>query len=268
MSISITHNAGLFSCCTIALEQIMVFFNLNKRLPLQVDRKEQYLHYKQSPEQDLIPILFKETDDDIPYLQDSRITVDSKWFQWSDYKMIDFASVKPFVDKYFQPSNKVLERVAQLEQDYEINYENTVGVLYRGNDKQKECSIAPYLDFSKKILEVVQSDFGAQYKEDRIPRILVSPDETEFYDYMSKVWDTCFVSPSQWLHMPKDNNTAIFMHLPHNERPEHAINVLAMIIMISKCKHVISHTGNMSFWCAAYRGNVDNFHQFREDKWL
>lgn len=258
MSISITHNAGLFSCCTIALEQIMVFFNLNKRLPLQVDRKEQYLHYKQSPEQDLIPILFKETDDDIPYLQDSRITADSKWFQWSDYKLIDFASVKPFVDKYFQPSDRVLERIAQLEQDYEINYENTVGVLYRGNDKQKECSIAPYEEFDDKMSELFDVDI----------RYLVSPDETEFLNYVTANNPPNIISPSQWLHMPKDNNTAIFMHLPHNERPEHAINVLAMIIMISKCKHVISHTGNMSFWCAAYRGNVDNFHQFREDKWL
>lgn len=267
MSISITHNAGFFSCSSIALEQIMIYFNIHKCLPEIVDRTAQYEHYKEFPEQDLIPILFKQTDADIQYTQDAKLTNDNTWFQWTDYRLIDFVSVKPFVDKYFQPSDIVLERVAQLERDYEINYENTVGVLYRGNDKQKECSIAPYEAFTEKATDI-------QVCESIILEYLVSPDETEFLEhfkqkmYSDVIKDDFTCSPSQWLHMPKDSNTAIFMHLPHNERPEHAINVLAMIIMISKCKHVISHTGNMSFWCAAYRGNVDNFHQFREDQWL
>lgn len=264
----IIHNAGLFSCSSIALEEIMIYYNQYKKLPDAVRRETQYMYYKSAAWDNLIPLLFKETEDAIPYERDARITYDDKWFQWSDYKLIDFESVKPFVNKYFQPSDKVLERVAQLEQDYQIDYKNTVGVLYRGNDKQKECSIAPYEAFGQRIINVVKEDFGVQYKEDRIPRILVSPDETEFYDYMSNVWDARFVAPSQWLHMPKDSNTAIFMHLPHSERPEHAINTLAMIIMLSKCKHLVTHSGNMSFWCVLYRGHMNNVHQWREGQWI
>lgn len=31
--IKITHNAGFFSCCSVKLEHITNFINLNKRLP-------------------------------------------------------------------------------------------------------------------------------------------------------------------------------------------------------------------------------------------
>lgn len=262
------HGTGLFSCSSVALESLLIYFNTHKQLPDEFDRSASYMFYKNKPWDNLIPMLFKETDDEIPFTEPVEIVNENVWFQWSDYKNVNFAGLKPFIDKYFAPSDAVMDRVIQLERDYQIDYENTVGILYRGNDKVKECSIGGYEGFSNKAVEVVKEDFGFKYKEDRIPTILVSPDETEFYEYMKKVWDTCFISPTQWLHMPKDSNTAIFMHLPQNERPEHAINVLAMVVMLSKCKHLITHTGNMSFWCCLYRGNMDNVHQWREGQWL
>lgn len=263
----VRHNAGLFSCSSIALEDLMIYFNRHKQLPDDFDRHAQYMYYKHLPSDTLISMLFNETDTAIPYTGDVPITFDNVWFQWSDYKKINFAGLKPFVDKYFAPSEMVLNRVRDLEQQYNIDYENTIGVLYRGNDKVKECGIAGYEQF----IECANAiDFCKPFDADRgnYFKFLVSPDETEFLEYFNHNSPNKVICPTQWLHMPKDSNTAIFMHLPHSERPEHALNVLASIIMLSKCKHVITGTGNMSFWLALYRGNVNNFHQIREGQWL
>jgi hypothetical protein len=47
MDLKITHNAGFFSCSTIALNEIINFHNTYKYLP-KVDRTSQYEAYKDS----------------------------------------------------------------------------------------------------------------------------------------------------------------------------------------------------------------------------
>lgn len=259
------HGTGLFSCSSVALESLLIYFNTYKQLPDEFDRSASYMFYKNKPWDNLIPMLFKETDDEIPFTEPVEIVNENIWFQWSDYKNVNFAGLNPFIDKYFAPSDAVMDRVIQLERDYQIDYENTVGILYRGNDKVKECGIASYTEFKDKLCDVAIEHL--QDNQDK-PTVLLSPDETDFLTYMNDMMGKLLISPTQWLHMPKDSNTSIFMHLPQNERPEHAINVFAMVVMLSKCKHLITHTGNMSFWCCLYRGNMDNVHQWREGQWL
>lgn len=254
------HNAGFFSCSSIALEDLMVYYNIHGKLPDEFKRDAQYMHYKSQAADNLIPVLFAETDSEIRFTAPVEITSDKVWFQWSDYRLINFEGLKPFIDKYFAPSARVLERVAQLEQDYQIDYENTIGVFYRGNDKVKECSVAPYIDFKNKLDEIEELSNFAD--------VLIQPDETECLEYFKEHCGTALKHPEQWLHMPKDTGASIFMKLPQNERPEHAINLLASVIMLSKCKHLITHTGNMSFWACLYRGNMNNVHQWRNGQWI
>lgn len=260
MSHKVSHNAGFFSCSSIALEQVMIFFNLNKRLPLSYDRSEEYLHYKEHEKDNLIPVLFKETDIPIEYTHDVKITSEKNWFQWSDYRNLCFEDIKPFTDRYFAPSDIVMNRIAELEAKYNIDYDKTVGILYRANDKIKECSIAPYHVFAER---------AAFLGIDEDVKYLLSPDETQMLDFCKiTLGKERVIHPTEWQHMPKDSNTAIFMHLKGQDRVQHAINVLASIIMISKCKDVITGTGNMSMWLALYRGDTIGFHQWKDNNWL
>ena len=45
-------------------------------------------------------------------------------------------------------------------------------------------------------------------------------------------------------------------------RSELAIRLLAMTVLMSRMKFVVSHTGNLSAWIAIYRGRPDGFYQF------
>ena len=71
MTLTITHNAGFFSCCTIRLIEIVNFFNNNKNLPTIVDSSRQFDFYKSKPE-DLSKFYFTEKENNIEYNSDIK----------------------------------------------------------------------------------------------------------------------------------------------------------------------------------------------------
>lgn len=256
----ITHNAGFFSNNSIALLDIMVYFNENKCLPDLVDRHSQYSWYKSNPVQSLIGHFFAETDDNIPYEVRTEMTYAPEEPQYSDYSYINFEGVKPFVDKFFQPSQYILDKVKHLEEKYQIDYDNTVGVLYRGNDKNRETKIGSYSEFAIKFDDVVDID-------DETIKCLIAPDETEFLEYMQYGLSERLICMSETSHMPK-KDSCIPLELPLDERAEQACNFFATVLMLSKCKHLITHSGNIGFWAVLYRGNVTNVHQYLNGVWI
>lgn len=256
---AITHNAGFFSCCSIALTETIIDFNLNKGLA-DIDRTKQYSNYKSNPAQNLIPLYFNEGTQDIPYNGEARLTTDKTYFQFSDYRLLCFDEVKPFMDKFFTPSQHVLDIVEMYEKKYNIDYENTCGVLYRGNDKNRETTIASYEDFNQKTSDVIWEHSPAPV------RIFVLPDETEFLQFLQNQWENVF-TPDELPHMRK-KDSAMFFELPIHERAEYGAKFLAAIIVMSKCKHLITHSGNVSMWCVLYRGNTEGAHQWLNDRWI
>lgn len=250
--LKITHNAGLFSNATIALQQILMYFNEHRELPELVERHKQYLYYKSNPDENLIPVLFAETADAIPHIDRVDTHHEAIQQQYANYKGLHYGDLKPFIDKYFAPSETVLSRIAELEAKYSIDYENTCGVFYRGNDKNRETKIAGYQEFIDKAKEI------------NADKYLVLPDEAEFWDafYFPDVYKI-IETPM----MPR-KDSAIFYELPQNERTQHAIDFLALTIMLSKCKHLITHSGNCGYWCCLYRGHANNVYQYRNGVWL
>lgn len=259
----ITHNAGFFSCSTIALQDIVIYHRQNKKLPDIIDRGFQYSNYKSNPSATLIPHFFKEADFDIPFTDYYEISHDNSELQFSDYKKLDFERAKPFIDKFFQPSDKVMEYVAMYEQKYKIDYENTIGVFYRGNDKNRETKIAPYSEFTDKA-EQVYTDmylpFGDNY------RFFVLPDEFEFLEAMYALSKNV-ITPDE-LPICQNKDSAMFFELPYEQRADYAQRFFAAVIVMSKCKHMITHSGNCGLWATLYRGNSDNLHQWLNDKWI
>ena len=113
------HNAGFFSNCTIRLLDIISFFNLNKKLPDEVDSSEQFLHYKSYPGENMIPVYFNE--DSNVVLQCNHpvnIRMDCMAIQFDSYSNIDFKNVLPFVKKYFEPSDIVKIILSDFEEKY------------------------------------------------------------------------------------------------------------------------------------------------------
>lgn len=270
--LTVKHNAGFFSCCTIALQDIVIWHRHHRRLPDHVERSFQYAHYKHEPLQNLIPFFFNEQSFDIPFTEWYEISHDNIELQFSDYTKLDFAAAKPFIDKFFTPSQHVLDLVKIYEEKYSIDYENTAAVLYRSNDKVKECTIAPYSDFIGMANAKAYTHLADTQNQ---LRFLVLPDELEFLESFTEEVNKVsqpiingIFHIEETPNIRKNTNTANFYEIPTVDRAEYGAKFLAAIIVASKCKHLITHSGNVSMWCVLYRGNADNIYQWREGNWL
>ncbi len=253
------HNAGFFSCCSIRLIDIMIYFNLNKKLPDVVDSTEQFSHYKSYAQENLIPFYFLEKETSIEYTDRVDITLDQAEPQFSNYHNIRFSDIAPFVEKYFTPSTFVGDYAYFLKEKYRIDLENTCAVFYRGNDKNRETTVAPYSEFIKKAHQVLE-------KNPEI-RFLVQPDEGDFLTAFYKEF------PNNTFHFEEtpytDNrNSCMVFELPQADRKEYGMRYFAAVYILSQCKHLITHSGNGGNWALFYRGHSNNVYQWLINKWL
>lgn len=256
----ISHNAGFFSCNTIALQDIVIWSREHKHLPNEVNRHNQYSLYKHEPHSSLIDLYFAEQDNYIDCSTYFELTYENRELQYIDYRNLIFDNVTPFVRKYFAPSEHVMRIVEGYERDYNIDYENTCAVFYRGNDKNREASIAGYEEFVGKALDI-WADAGIEGM-----KFLVQPDETEFLEAFKSAHPNSF-NFAETPHISKQDS-AVFLQMPTEKRAEFAAYFMAAVIVMSKCKHMIIHTGNCALWAVLYRGNMNNVHQIRDGVWL
>jgi len=252
--LKITHNSGFFSCYSKRLEGIIWFFNKNKCLPDQVDSKEQFSLYKENSLDDLTSLYFQDNNINIEYKNTASFY---NYIQFFDYKKIDFKTLNPFIEKYFLPSNHVLDFVSFYETKYHINYDNTCAVFYRGNDKSTETNIASYEIFISKAREIKKQNSNTKF--------LLQSDETEFLEeFLKEFPDSIFIEEVP--HMNK-KNSSISHELPRIERAEFGVKFLAAVLVVSKCKYLITHSGNCGLWALLYRGNCDNVYQWLNNSW-
>lgn len=268
----LSHNAGFFSCCTIALCDIMSYFNMHHKLPDVVDRSFQFSFYKAVASDNLIPLFFNEDKEfnlsSLGFLKTVSggethysngrvdITHENVEAQYSDYKKLLLHQILPFVSAYFAPSDEILTRVTALKEKYNIDYANTCAVLYRGNDKVKEYPRATYDEFS-----IMAQEYHHSH------RFFVLPDENEFWDYFNSDYDNSF-KLDETPNINKDLDTANFYQIEQSKRADYAAWFLAAIIVASKCDKLITHSGNVSMWCVLYRGKTDGVHQWQNGKWI
>lgn len=252
--LKITHNAGFFSCFSKRLEAIIWFFNKNKRLPYLVDSQDQFSLFKSSPVQNLIPLFFKENEIKIEYKQHLDFYNDMQFLR---YEQLDFSGLRPFIEKYFSPSQEVERVVSEYEKKYHIDYHNTCVVFYRGNDKFTETKVAGYETFLSKAREFKLNNPTIKF--------LVQTDEAEFLEIFLKEFpNSLFFAETPVMSKKK---STIHDELPLDDRAEHGKTFFAAILALSKCRHIITHSGNGALWCVLYRGNMQNVQQYLNNSW-
>lgn len=258
------------------MQDVVIWSRQHKRLPDILDRHDQYSWYKSEPNQSLIDHFFKETDQYIYTGDWFELTEAKEELQFTDYKLLNFDMIAQFRDKYFMPSQYILDKVAFLEDKYKIDYENTCGVLYRGNDKNRETNIAGYDQFILKAMRqwldmTVIPEGDCTYTEivglPNKPCFLVAPDETEFLDAFKHSMPDYALCMEETAHMPK-KDSCIPLELPYAERAEQAANFFATVLMLSKCKYLITHSGNVSLWACIYRGHMNGVSQWLNGSWI
>jgi len=251
----IQHNYGFFSCCSVILHYLREYYNNNKRIPDDIDCSNVFGWYKPNSlmNTDIRYEYFDMSINiDIPYTVPFYFDINS---QYRNYKLFDFKALQPFITKYFSPSKQIKDIIIQIETKYNINYDTTCALFYRGNDKIIETTLSEYNDTIKMAKEIQALDPHI--------RFLIQSDETEYIERMIYEFGATntFYCKDEIRHMTKRRATVD--HIFRDKNYEYSKYFLALTIIMSKCKYVISGSnGNCSQWIALYRGNADNFYQY------
>jgi hypothetical protein len=249
--ITVTHNAGFFSCSTVCIKTIIEYYNQHKVLP-QVDRSHQYITYKDVDE-NIVPIFFNEEITQ-PHLEEIHWP-STEEDQFSNYKVLNFGEITPVINSYFKPSNYIENLKTFLLKKYQIDCDKTIAVYYRGTDKLVETDLPDYSVFLSKIEEVKN-----KYPDHKI---LVQSDEIEFYQFLASHHD--IISFDETIKSNKGARGAHYI-VPLGERTYHASLFLAIVLLMSKCDQLILNSGNVGLWCTLYRGHANGVHQYIRHK--
>ena len=240
----INHDAGFFSCCTVRLAGILEYFRSFQKPPRVVDSSRQFGWYKRNPLEDATPLFFKNREDvEIPWTGTPvRYTDLPQEHQFSDYLRLNYPQLKPFIERYFTPSNEIAQLAGQIERSSPVPLGEICSILYRGGDKKLE-TLQP--SFAEVVLKAAQ----LRLKHPQL-RFLVQSDEPDFLEYAQRELEgTCF-----------------FVNGPRNDPVTHICLYFASILVISRTRFVISTSGNGEMWTRLFRGHAQGTQQFLAPK--
>jgi hypothetical protein len=260
-------NCGFYSCTSIRLQSIIHFFNKHGRLPSEINSQKQFILYKpEGDDRDITYELFMRPEQvgELRSLGSLKGTVDYHHeFQFKNYKEISYASILPFVQKYFSPADEIKEIIAQMEEKYAIDYGNTCVLFYRGLDKSTEYPIPTYAQVFEQAHRIL----------DETPniRFLIQSDEQEFIDAATAEFPDSIVfrDETRAASRKQHRRTQVdFIYEKANQNLFFAKRFLAIMHIMSKATHVVCNSGNTSIWMCFFRGNADNVLQFFGGKYV
>lgn len=173
------------------------------------------------------------------------------------YRNYDFDSYNSFIQRYFNLNESILEIQSRLIRKYGINLEKTVAVCYRGTDKFVEVKLSDPRNYVACAENLLRQIPGA--------RILIQTDQKQVRDLFTGYFgDNCFYLEE----MPvNEGNVAV-----HNILKQLQISafdfgkmVLATTYLLSRCRVVVNHTGNVAAWICLFRGNAESIVQFDKE---
>jgi hypothetical protein len=169
-----------------------------------------------------------------------------------DYAAIPFKDVLDAVGLYFRLSPKVMKISDGFVEKYGINLEETIGVHYRGTDKQTEIETPSLTEFISQTRQFMQ--------EMANPRILLLTDEPDVIVGFEAAFPNAVITINE-LAAPGGSLGA---HTRDSKEPEVQGQIfLAILSLVSKCKKVVTHTGNGALWEVLFRGSTEGLKQVR-----
>jgi len=256
MSVTIAHNAGFFSCCSVKLENIVSYCNRHLKLPRKVDSSKQFQWYKQADQKDITYEYFDHPDH-LPLVEIMQPI--NLGHQFKNYSTLEYAAICPVVQKYFSPSTQIQELVKMIEAKYAVDSANVCVLFYRGNDKKTETTLPTYEDYVEYSKRILAANPAIKF--------LIQSDETEFIELFSSLYPAnSFYFKDEIRHMKKCNSTVdkVLQHQNYLFSKYY----LAITLIMAKCKYLVCGSGNCSFWIALYRGNAHNVYQHLETRWI
>jgi hypothetical protein len=253
-----THSYGFFSNCSVLLEYILTYYNQNKRVPTCIDLTQSWSWYKPSHRHDAIFYdYFKPTvGDELPYIEDVQFSNDD---QYLNMKILPHANLQRFIGYYFSPTEHIQSIVKEIESVYNIKeYTNICCLFYRGNDKIQETILPPYDAFLERAKSYKEKNPNTQF--------IIQSDETECIEKMQAEFSDAIVFDKYIRHIRKTNTSVDKLNTELNY--QYSKYFLAIVLIMSKCQHIVCISGNISMWISFFRGNADGMEQFKDSEWV
>lgn len=251
MNLDVKHEGGFFSCCSVRLYYLILFFNKYKKLPEIFNTTGFYTWYKLNTTEDITFDYFNHYNNGTDIIYTKNIDYHEA-YQYKKYKDLDLESLSVFIKKYFTPNDNILNIQKNIENKYNIDYENTCVLFYRGNDKATETKLPVFDNYLKYANDI--------YSKNPNIKFLIQSDETNFLNFMSlKYPNNSFILKDEIRHIYKMNTTVDKIKPETNY--DYSLKYLAITLIMSKCKYVLCSTGNCSIWIVFFRNNTDNVTQ-------
>jgi len=243
--LKLNHSAGVFSCYTIRLEAILDYFNTFKRPPDVIDSSVQFSMFKDVWARDVSDGFFRQDEVVLipEYDHPIKSTSDEREQQFSDYSNINFSDIQPFVDKFFWNSDWIAKRVREIHSRLPTLSDEFCGVLYRGTCKKLETIQPSHSEFIERVVQFKQKHPGIKF--------FIQTDEPCLFAMAERRLghENCFLEPIQGA-----------------SKLATVQNYVANVIAMSRCKHLITTSGNGEYWMRLFRGNNDNCTQWLSPK--
>ena len=257
MSVVCDHNAGFFSCCSVKLDRIIKFVNSNNKLPRFVDSSKQFNFYK--GENKNIDVTY-DYFEDYNNLEDEIFKPNIKFSisdQYKNFSCIDYNKISPILRKYFTPSKKIIDNMNRIKNLYNIDYDNSIAVYYRGTDKKEETKMVCFKDYLKMIKNIKDIDPNK--------KIIIQTDTAQFLDYIenNNLKDIIVIKENKisyskgGIHKEKNNN----------KNDNDMFDLFSTFLILSKCKYIVCGPSNCSLWMMLYRGHNKDVYQRNNKDW-
>jgi hypothetical protein len=234
---------------------IVEFINQHAKIPDYVDGSQQFQIYKKD-NADITYLYFEHYDK----IKDITIQYPIKYYhthQFMDYSRLDYTKIIPLVKKYFSPSKQILNNVEAIKNKYQIDYDNTIAVYYRGTDKCNETRLADFDSFYNKI-KVISNLYPNK-------KIIIQTDTAQFIDYINAKNLKNIIIFNE--NSTSYSNKGIHIEKMPQENGQDMINLFSIFLILSKCNYIICGSSNVSMWMMFYRENSKNVHQFLNGTW-
>ena len=249
--LDITHSHGFFSNCTITLGCLTWIHPAEKYVkvnwPLQDRWRDHYQAGINLFDQYFLPNINLDS-----HALAKLLPVDHHGV----YRDLSFDKLKPYIQNYFVPTEIVRRKADEFIQRYDIDYDNTVALCYRGTDKFTELTPIPPRYYAAEAQRLIR-------KNPRL-RVFVQTDQKQVRDILMKeLGESAF-----YLNELPVSKSLIGVHAISSEDRgltnfEFGTALLAVVMICANCKYVITHTGNVGLWIYLYRGNATNTCQLK-----
>jgi hypothetical protein len=249
------HYAGFFSTTTLILFQLINHKKNNRINPTIIESSQVFSWYRYTSNNiffDFFKIKNVDSLENISLIDfDYELRGELQFKKYSDY---NFDVYFKYVDVYFNLSDNVMNIYNNIINKYNIELENTCCLFLRGNDKARECQIPDYNKYILKGKELLQSNPNLKF--------LIQSDEQEFISEMCINFPNNIVFVDEIRVIPRDikrtvDNNGMTPQINH----KYALNFLAIVYIMSKCKYVVCNPGNISVWILLYRKHIKDFYQ-------